>query len=121
MNTRLSQRFCAALLAIALVLCAIPAMAEGTFNLLLVGTDSYQPDTPETGDIRLVSFLRDLYVPIPNHGKTRLNAAYFYGGAELLTATLQNNFGVRVDRTMAVNFSLMADLIDQIGGVDVEV
>ncbi|MEG2701553.1 MAG: LCP family protein, partial [Clostridia bacterium] len=36
-------------------------------------------------------------------------------------ATLQNNFGVRVDRTMAVNFSLMADLIDQIGGVDVEV
>ena len=75
----------------------------------------------QTGQIRLVSFLRDLYVKIPGHGKTRLNAAYVFGGAELLKQTLLNNFGVTVDRTVAVNFSLMVQVIDQIGGVTVDV
>lgn len=133
---------CASALLLALLALLTPlgaATAEGAaenapFNLLLIGVDTYQPEdagrsdamilaqiTPETGDIKLVSFLRDLYVSVPGHGKTRLNAAYFYGGAELLRQTLEKSFGVRVDRTLAVNFSLMAELIDQIGGVDVEV
>ncbi|MEG0640563.1 MAG: LCP family protein [Clostridia bacterium] len=111
----------------------MPQGAANTFNLLLIGVDAYKPEdqgrsdamilaqiTPQTGDIKLVSFLRDLYVPIPGKGKTRLNAAYFYGGEELLIQTLADNFGVRVDRTLAVNFSLMVDLIDQLGGVEVE-
>lgn len=104
------------------------------FRMLLIGTDAYsvkqkgrsdtmvvlQVDT-RSGDIRLVSFLRDLYVPIPGHGRTRLNAAYVYGGADLLRQTLLENFGVTVDRTLAVNFSLMVELIDRIGGVTVDV
>ncbi len=103
-------------------------------RVLLIGTDAYHVDDPgrsdtmillqvdiETGDIRMVSFLRDLYVSIPGHGKTRLNAAYVYGGAKLLKQTLQNNFGVTVDRTVAVNFSLMVTLVDRIGGVTVDV
>lgn len=138
--THFSRRAGALLLALLALLTAPGAVEaedapEGaTFNLLLIGVDTYQPEdagrsdamilaqiTPETGDIKLVSFLRDLYVSVPGHGKTRLNAAYFYGGAELLRQTLEKSFGVRVDRTLAVNFSLMAELIDQIGGVDVEV
>ena len=104
------------------------------FRFLLIGTDAYtlkqsgRSDTmillqvnTRTRDIRMVSFLRDLYVKIPDHGKTRLNAAYVYGGAELLKRTLETNFGVTVDRTLAVNFSLMAELVDRIGGVEVEV
>ena len=105
-----------------------------TLRVLLIGTDAYtvkqrgRSDTMllfqinvQTGQIRLVSFLRDLYVKIPGHGKTRLNAAYVFGGAELLKQTLQDNFGVTVDRTVAVNFSLMVKVIDQIGGVMVDV
>ena len=105
---------------------------DGAFRVLLIGTDAYEPDAAGRSDamiliqvrgqsVRMVSFLRDLYVKIPGHGSTRLNAAYVYGGADLLKKTLENNFGVRVDRTLAVNFSLMVDLIDQIGGVEVDV
>ena len=104
------------------------------FRMLLIGTDAYtmkavgRSDTmivlqvnTLTGEIRMVSFLRDLYVQIPGHGRARLNAAYVYGGAELLKKTLSRSFGVSVDRTLAVNFSLMAELIDRIGGVTVDV
>jgi LCP family protein required for cell wall assembly len=116
---------------------ALPEGLDGNgtvFRVLLIGTDAYtvnqtgRSDTMilaqvdvATGEIKLVSFLRDLYVKIPNHGKTRLNAAYVYGGASLLTQTLQNNFGVSADRTVAVNFSLMVTLIDRLGGVTVDV
>jgi len=107
---------------------------ETALRVLLIGTDAYtlkeagRSDTMillqvdlRDGEIRMVSFLRDLYVQIPGHGKTRLNAAYVYGGAALLKDTLQSNFHVEADRTLAVNFSLMVDLIDQIGGVTVDV
>lgn len=105
-----------------------------TFTLLLIGTDAYRVEdagrsdamiiaqiNPKTAEIKLVSFLRDLYVKIPGHGKNRLNAAYVFGGADLLKRTLETNFGVQVDRTLAVNFSLMAELVDQIGGISVDV
>lgn len=103
-------------------------------RFLLIGTDAYtirktgRSDTMilmqldvETNEVKMVSFLRDLYVAIPGYQKTRLNAAYVYGGASLLKDTLQNNFGVTADRTVAVNFSLMVDMIDLIGGVTVDV
>lgn len=103
-------------------------------NLLIIGVDSASPgktgrsDTMmlaqidyENNDVRLVSFLRDLYVPIPGHGRTRLNAAYFYGGEELLRKTLKTNFGVEVDRTVTVHYRVLADLVDQLGGVEIDV
>ncbi len=110
------------------------AQDGATFTILLIGTDAYQTtdkgrsDTMlvaqcnvQTGEVKLVSFLRDLYVQIPGYYKTRLNAAYVFGGAELLKKTLQKNFGVTVDRTLAVNFSIMVELIDRLGGVTVDV
>lgn len=122
--------------AVLLAAVALPAFAEAekTFNLLLIGEDAASGDsngrsdamllaqmTPATGDVKLVSFLRDLYVPIAGHGTTRLNAAYFYGGEELLKKTLTDCFGVRIDRTFAVDFATMAGLIDQVGGVELEI
>jgi len=131
------RRWTAMVLCVLLLSMMMPALAAeeaNTFNLLLIGEDasakaeSGRSDammlaqiTPATGDVKLVSFLRDLYVPVPGHGKTRLNAAYFYGGEELLKETLTECFGVRIDRTMAVDFATMAGLIDQIGGVELEV
>lgn len=103
-------------------------------RILLIGTDSYKPEERgrsdtmvllqadvQAGDMRMVSFLRDLYVAIPGHGQTRLNAAYVYGGAALLGQTLEASFGVTADRTVAVNFSVMVTLIDRVDGVLVEV
>ena len=109
------------------------AQSQGV-NILLIGVDTLQEDAngrsdtmilvhvnPETADIRMVSFLRDLYVPIPGVGKTRLNAAYVHGGEELLKQTLSDNFGVTVDHTVTVHFSMLADLVDQLGGIEIEV
>ena len=109
------------------------AQAQGV-NILLIGVDTLQEDAngrsdtmilvhanPETADIRMVSFLRDLYVPIPGVGKTRLNAAYVHGGEELLKQTLSDNFGVTVDHTVTIHFSMLADLVDQLGGIEIEV
>lgn len=125
-------RLLAAVLAAVLWLGTAAATEPHRLNLLLIGVDKAAPGengrsdtmmlaqiTPGTGEIRLVSFLRDLYLPIPGHGRTRLNAAYYYGGAELLKQTLEENFAVRIDRTVAVDFAAMADLIDQLGGVAV--
>lgn len=127
----------AALLTAALLLfTALPALASEaeTMNILLIGVDTDTADqagrsdamllvqiTPETGDIRMVSFLRDLYLPIPGQGSNRLNAAYFFGGEELLKRTLKENFGVSIDRFVTVHFSLMAELIDLAGGVEIEI
>ncbi|NLV58780.1 MAG: LCP family protein [Clostridiales bacterium] len=111
---------------------AIPTQEEGVLSLLLIGVDAHGSDNhgrsdtmilarlnTNTGEIKLVSFLRDLYVKIPGKGKTRLNAAYYYGGAELLKKTLSSNFAVNVDGAVAVDFRSMVAVIDQIGGVPV--
>jgi len=67
--------------------------------------------------LKLTSFMRDLYVEIPGEKNNRLNSSYYFGGPKLLLKTLKKNFGVKVDYYAAVNFSLLADLIDQIGGL----
>ncbi len=103
-------------------------------RVLLIGTDAYRPEDSgrsdamlllqidlRTGELKMVSFLRDLYVRIPGHGSIRLNAAYVYGGAALLAQTLWNHFGLSTDRYLAVNFSLMVSAIDHLGGITVEV
>lgn len=120
----------AALLAAILVL-VTSAVAE-EMNVLLIGLDTEESpgrsDTmllaciqPQEGRVQLISFLRDLYVPIPGHGSTRLNAAYFYGGEALLRQTLQENFGVPIHRSATVRFSTLKWLVDELGGVTVDV
>ena len=64
--------------------------------------------------------MRDLYVQIPGYYNNRLNYTYGWGGFDLLDRTLENNFGVRVDGNLEVNFYRFAQLIDILGGVDLE-
>ena len=69
----------------------------------------------------LTSVLRDLYVPIPGYGRARLNAAYFPGGETLLKETLTKNFGITIDRTVTVHFSALADMVDDLGGIEIDI
>ena len=107
---------------------------EKPLRILLIGVDAYEDqargrsDTmvlvqadPAAGEIRALSFLRDLYVSIPGCGTTRLNAAYSFGGEALLKTALKNNFGVEVDRTATVSFDSLCRIVDALGGVDMEV
>ena len=67
----------------------------------------------------MTSFLRDLYVQIPGYSDNRLNAAYAFGGMELLDATLKVNFGIQVDGHVMVDFNTFPQVIDALNGVDI--
>ncbi|MBQ9082027.1 MAG: LCP family protein [Clostridia bacterium] len=75
---------------------------------------------PETKEVSLISFLRDLYVEIPGgYSNNRLNATYAFGGFKLLNRTLTHNFGVHIDGNIEVDFSRFQKVIDAVGGVDI--
>jgi LCP family protein required for cell wall assembly len=67
--------------------------------------------------ISMLSIPRDLYVNIPGHGRTKINAAYAYGGAPLLIHTINTLTGLHVNHIVLVNFAGFKELIDSLGGV----
>lgn len=106
---------------------------EHIINILLIGNDARPGETrarsdtmilvslnKKTNAIQLTSFMRDMYVQIPGYYDNRINVAFALGGPELLCETLKQNFGVEVNGTVEVNFDAFSDVIDAIGGVDVE-
>lgn len=103
-------------------------------SLLLIGIDARpgeetgRSDTmiivtldPDGGTIKLTSIMRDLYVEIPGRKNNRINATYVFGGPELLMQTIETNFGIHVENYIAVNFSMLGQLIDAIGGLTLTV
>ncbi len=67
----------------------------------------------------LVSLPRDSYVPIAGHGRTKLNAAYAFGGPELLVQTVETVTGIRIDHYMEIGFGGFVGIVDAIGGVTI--
>ncbi|WP_436406261.1 LCP family protein [Acidipropionibacterium jensenii] len=75
--------------------------------------------TPPRGRSVLISLPRDSYVPIPGHGRNKLNAAYAIGGPKLLMATVEGATGLRMDGYMEIGFAGFVDMVDAVGGVRV--
>ncbi|MDK0613770.1 LCP family protein [Clostridium perfringens] len=69
--------------------------------------------------IKITSIMRDSYVNIPGHGDDKITHAYAFGGPELAMKTLNENFKVNVENFMAVNFTSLPEIIDKIGGVQI--
>jgi LCP family protein required for cell wall assembly len=69
------------------------------------------------GKPTLVSLPRDSYVPIPGHGRNKLNAAFAFGGPKLLIETVEMTTGIRIDRYMEIGFGGFVDVVDALGGV----
>jgi LCP family protein required for cell wall assembly len=69
------------------------------------------------GPTVLVSLPRDSYVPIPGHGRNKINAAYAFGGPQLLVRTVEQATGLRVDDYVETGLAGYASLVDAIGGV----
>ncbi|MCM1184911.1 MAG: LCP family protein [Lachnoclostridium sp.] len=110
-----------------------PLKEDGVINILLIGNDSRQNGedgrsdamillsvSTKTQKIYMTSLLRDMYVEIPGHDGNRLNAAYAYGGAELLMQTIEQNLDISVNRYMLVNFEAFANLVDAVKGIELE-
>ncbi len=72
---------------------------------------------PVGGKPALISVPRDSYVDIPKSGKNRINAAYAFGGPELLVQTIEQNTGLRMDGYMEIGFGGFVNLIDALGGI----
>ena len=72
----------------------------------------------ESGAPTLVSLPRDSYVPIPGHGRNKLNAAYAIGGPALLVRTVEQVTGIRIDHYTEVGFGGFVGMTDAVGGVE---
>ena len=106
----------------------------GQINILLLGADArpgqklFRTDTiilatinPQLGTVNLLSFPRDLYINIPGKGQDRINTPYEYGGWPLLAKTFAYNFGITPDHYVVINFSNFKQLVDSLGGLDINV
>ena len=110
------------------------SLESGTYNMLLIGVDRRDDSWYGNSDVMILvtvnsqketiymtSFLRDLYADIPGISDHRLNAACANGGAELCVQTIKDNYGVQIDNYAMVDFNSMAEIVDNIGGVEVEI
>lgn len=116
------------------------ANEDTILNIMLIGQDISTKGTnrrgrtdtmilctinTETKTLTFTSFLRDIYVKLPDFdgkqwGYNRLNANYVFGGAEMLDQCMQMNFGIDPDYFVEVDFDGFVAIIDLMGGVDVE-
>ncbi len=101
-------------------------------NVLFLGVDGYEGAgrsdvmmlvsiDNNTGKIKLTSFMRDNWFNIPGYGTDKLNAAFAYGGAELTVKTISQTFGVKIDNYAQVDFTTFRNIINALGGVDVDI
>ncbi|MGN0559606.1 MAG: LCP family protein [Candidatus Fimenecus sp.] len=112
------------------------ASADYVKNILLIGVDAREGEEAEktrsdtmmlvtidtrNKQIKLTSFLRDMYLEIPGYREDKLNAAQSHGGTQLLVDTLEYNFKVDIDNYMLVSFDMFTAIVDELGGVDVEI
>ncbi len=124
-----------------------PALSKG-YDYVLVGSDSREGLTTEqqnqlnTGSVKdaegkrtdsiilvhvpagdgkpaLISLPRDSYLPIPGHGRNKINAAYSLGGPKLLVETIEQVTDVRIDGYVEIGFGGFASVVDSLGGVDI--
>ncbi len=104
---------------------------EGLINIILVGDDSRGSGSsrsdvimllsmnPNSHRISLISFMRDMYLPIQGGYSSRINHAYEAGGFPLLYQCLNNNFGLHIDGGVRLDFTGFSKAVDALGGVDI--
>ena len=75
----------------------------------------------QTKKVKMTSIYRDTYVEVPNHGYTKINHAYAYGGAALSMSTINRNLDLNIKEYVTINFQVVKDLVDEVGGVKISV
>ena len=108
---------------------------EEPVTVLLLGRDSRDTESergradtimllylnPENASGSLLSIPRDTLVDIPGHGQDKINAAYAYGGEELMIKTVQDFIEADINHYITIDFQGFVDLIDALGGVDITI
>ena len=102
-------------------------------NIMLFGADTRKGQASGQSDtmilfsidtrhkkLKMLSLMRDTYVEIPDYENNKINASFFYGGASLAVQTVQRNYGIKIDRYAVVDFKSFRNIIDTLGGIDIE-
>lgn len=103
-------------------------------NVLVLGCDEREGENVARADVIIVATLRpgakeasmfslprDTRVAIEGHGHDKINHAMSYGGIPLVQSSVENLLGVEMDHYVKVNFDGFINVIDALGGVNVEV
>lgn len=106
---------------------------KNDINVLLIGSDSRGEDRGRSDTLmiahydqkhktpKIVSIMRDAYVDIPGYGNEKINAAYSYGGVELVRQTIAENFDIPIEYYVVVNFEDFKDIVDTLFPKGVEI
>lgn len=108
---------------------------SGVFNVAVFGVDTRDKDAftgrsdtimivsvdRKNKTVKLTSILRDSYVEIEGHKNQKITHAYAFGGAELAINTINRNFKMNITDYATINFYKMAEAIDILGGIDIEI
>ncbi|MTT32597.1 LytR family transcriptional regulator [Terrilactibacillus sp. BCM23-1] len=109
---------------------------NGNVNVLLLGIDKRKGETksrtdsmmvaqynPDNGKVKMVSLMRDMFVPIPGYSEYKLNTAYYLGGPELLRKTLKQEFNINIQYYVMVDFTGFEKIIDTLepNGIEINV
>jgi LCP family protein required for cell wall assembly len=86
-------------------------------NISFFGVDRSEKNESSRSD----SMMRDTFVEIKDHGETKINHAYAYGGPQLAIRTLNENFNLDIRDYVTVDFFNLEKIIDVIGGVTIDV
>lgn len=75
----------------------------------------------KTNEVKMTSIYRDTYVEVPQHGYTKINHAYAYGGAALAMSTINRNLDLDITEYVTINFEVVKDVVDYVGGITIDV
>ena len=106
----------------------------GITNILLLSSDARPGEDVSRSDsimiltidninkkLKVTSLMRDMLVKIDGHGEEKLNHAFAYGGPTKIIETIQNNFGIKLNNYVIVDFNAFVKVIDAINGIEVTV
>ncbi|MFF5052210.1 LCP family protein [Micromonospora sp. NPDC000663] len=116
--------------------------AKGALNIMILGSDSRDPESDagsrtdtiilahipkDHSSAQLISIPRDTWVNVPKSPQGRggrdakINASFAWGGVPLMVQTVEKFTGVRVDHVTMVDFGGFKEIVDALGGIEVDV
>lgn len=108
---------------------------EGYTNVALFGLDSRENDlgkgnrsdtimiaslNNDTKEVKLVSIYRDTLLELDDGSYNKANSAYSFGGPEGAVSLINRNLDMNIEKYVTVNFNALVDVIDAVGGLDLE-
>ncbi|TDC76038.1 LytR family transcriptional regulator [Micromonospora sp. KC606] len=120
-----------------------PVVAKDAMNIMILGSDSRDPENSGSSrsdtiilvhlpadrkSAQLISIPRDTWLPVPRSGdgrhggrEAKINAAFAWGGVPLMVRTVELFTGVRVDHVAVVDFAGFKEIVDALGGIEIDV